>query len=225
MASLKKTMDFTTKQSLVDKDNNFVLVLLASSSAIIIFCLVAANSLYAKMDYQNKVIKARNDAVTQLDTNISNTTSLTNSYQKFESQTPVVKGPTKNSIMTLDALPSKYDFPALVTSLATRMQADSVTVKTITATDQQTTAVQSSPDPVITAMPFTISGVGVYGGAVQKYVEDLENSIRPIVVSNIEFDASSAPLVTLTVKANTYYQPEKIFQIINKDVKRDGTLQ
>ena len=78
MPILKKTMDFTTKQSLVDKDNNLVLVLLASSSAIIIFCLVAANSLYAKMDYQNKVIKARNDAVNQLDTNISNASSLRN---------------------------------------------------------------------------------------------------------------------------------------------------
>ena len=51
-----------------------------------------------------------------------------------------------------------------------------------------------------------------------------------MVISNVIFDAgqstgSSSSKVTLTVKATTYYQPEKTFQIVNKTVSANGDLK
>jgi len=229
MPSIKKTLEFSTKQSLVDKDNNFILVLLTITSAITIFCIVSASSLYAKLNYQQKVIRLRNSANTQLSSNYNTAQNLANSYQKFEAAAVPIKNVTSNTTMVLDALPSKYDFPALFTSLSTRMAFDNMVEKSLTATDDQKSALQSSPDPKLVPMPFTISGEGS-PSAAYSYIKDLENSIRPMVVSNVIFDAgqptsSSSSKVTLTVKATTYYQPEKTFQIVNKTVSANGDLR
>ncbi|MEI7487702.1 MAG: hypothetical protein WCJ72_09890 [Chryseobacterium sp.] len=229
MALFKKTLEFTTKQTLVDKDNSFILILLATTSAVTIFCLVSANSLYVKMNYQNKVIGIKNTAANQLDSNFSASQNLSSSYKKFQAQPVPVKDVQSNAVMVLDALPSKYDFPALFTSLSTRMLSDKLIEKTLTATDNQTNALQSSPDPKLVPMPFTISGEGSIL-AVVNYIKDLENSIRPMVISNIVVDAgqssSAAPTPTkVDIKATTYYQPEKTFKIVNKTVSANGALQ
>jgi Pilus assembly protein, PilO len=229
MATFKKTLEFTTKQTLVDKDNTFILFLLATTSAVTIFCLVSANSLYAKMNYQNKVIGIKNNAANQLDSNYNASQNLTSSYQKFQAQSVPVKGVQSNAVMVLDALPSKYDFPALFTSLSARMLSDKLIEKNLTATDNQVNALQSSPDPKLVAMPFSISGEGSIM-SIESYISDLENSIRPMVISNIVIDigqttGSSQSIPKLDIKATTYYQPEKTFKIVNKTVTANGVLQ
>ena len=224
MSSFKNVLQFSTKQSLVDKDNNFILVMLATTSAIFIFCLVTSSSLYSMMKYQDKVIKNRNNAAGVLSSNFSVAQNLKAAYQEFENKSPIVVGPVSNSVMILDALPSKYDFPALVTSLSTQMDKDSIRIKAITGSDKQITAIQSSSNPTLTPIPFTISGEGAPGD-IEKFILDLEKSIRPMIVSNVEIDASSSSLLTFNISATTYYQPEKTFGINYKTVDATGALK
>jgi Tfp pilus assembly protein PilO len=223
MASLKKSFEFSTKQSLVDKDNNSILITLSIASFIVVFCLISANSLYSRINYQNKVIKLRNSAATQLESNVSSVNSLVSSYNKFEAQNPSVVGPAKNSIMVLDALPSKYDFPALVTSLSFLMKQSGLTVNSINGTDAEISAVQTSPNPTLIPINFSISGTGSYG-SVSAFLKNIEKSIRPIIINNVSFTGSDTKL-TVTIRASTYYQPEKIFKITNSLVGLNGVQQ
>ena len=223
MFSLRKSLEFSTKQSLVEKDNNFILVVLSVTSFIVVFCLVGSNALYKRISYQDKVINARTTADNQLKANINSSTSLQCAYNSFEAQTPVVTGVSKNSIMVLDALPSKYDFPALVTSLSKLMAISGLSVQTINGIDAEVSAVQSSPDPKVVPINFQLTGNGSYS-AVSTFISNLEKSIRPITISNITFSGSDAKL-TVTIKATTYYQPEKIFKITQNVISPSGAVK
>lgn len=223
MFSLRKSLEFSTKQSLVDKDNNFILILLSVTSFIVVFCLIGSNALYKRISYQDKVISARTTADNQLKANISSSNTLQSAYDAFEAQKPVVSGVSKNSVMVLDALPSKYDFPALVTSLSKLMAISGLSVQSINGIDAEVTAVQSSPDPKVIPINFQLTGSGSYG-AVSTFISNLEKSIRPITITNIAFTGSDAKL-TVTIKATTYYQPEKTFQITQSVVTASGVAK
>jgi Tfp pilus assembly protein PilO len=122
----------------------------------------------------------------------------------------------KNSKIILDALPSKYDFPALATSLEKVITDSGAKITSITGKDNEAEAKQDSPDPKPIEMPFSISSNGSFATA-KNLISNLEKSIRPIKVTSITLSGSDSNLQS-TIVATTYYQPSKKLEIQQKTI-------
>lgn len=210
------------KRTLIEKSNTTIVVATSVACFLVVFCAVAAFSLFDQFMYQNRVIGADKKALNQLKTDIESTKSLVASYQSFVSTPtnsiggdPNGTGPQdgNNAKIILDALPSKYDYPALITSLEKILTGQSVQIQSITGTDDAATqaANQSSSVPMPQPMPFQVVVTGNYD-SIQHAVNAFERSIRPFQVQTMELAGDQSQL-TLTITAQTYWQPAKNLDI------------
>jgi len=196
----------------IDKANSLMLIAAAVTTAMVVFSAIAVNAFYKQIKYQNKVIGLRNKANKQLETNIKSVNLLMNSYQAFEGSGESVIGTAdKNSKVVLNALPSKYDFPALATSLQGIIAGSGTSTVSITGTDAEATAKQDSATPVPIEIPFTFSAKGNYAN-IQKLIVDLQRSIRPMQIVMLSFSGSD-DILQVDITGKTYYQPEKTLGI------------
>lgn len=216
----------------VDKANQTMLIVIASASIISAFCLMSTKALLNQSSYQRRVLAAKHTAVKQLKSNISAVNTLVTQYNIFESANPNIiggQGGTKpgngindgdNARIVLDALPSQYDFPALISSVEKIVTNAHISTQGISGTDQGQATTPSATDkanlqPI--TLNFSLNTQSDYSGA-QTLIKDLERSIRPIDITNIQLSGSAASM-NLTVTANTYYQPAKSLTISQKEIK------
>jgi Tfp pilus assembly protein PilO len=218
-----------TKRALIDKANVTVVAVVSIAAFVTIFSLVATKALWNQRSYQSRVIAARTKARDQLDANKKAADSLVSSYQQFVSEQQNVIGGSAtgsgerdgdNARIVLDSLPSKYDFPALATSLEKLVKGQSLIMSAISGVDdesnQQKQSSSATPQPV--EMPFKVGVKGSYDN-IQKFVGVLENSIRPFNVNQFELKASENGDLELTLDAKTYYQPELNFEFKSEVIK------
>lgn len=221
-------MDLSTKRLQIDKANLTIIIVTSVAAFLTVFSLVACRSLLSQRSYQSKVIAKKEVAKRQLENNIKSSEKLVASYKAFVSTPDNVIGGSSmgqgdrdgdNAKIILDALPSKYDFPALATSLEKLVTERNYKIVSITGIDEeltQLTAVETStPEPV--EMPFVINVQGNYD-SMQSLVEVFERSIRPFYVTKLSLNGSDSA-ITLGITAKTYYQPEKSLSIKNEVVK------
>lgn len=212
------------KHVLVDKANTTVIISAAVAAALVVFSLFASMALIKKIGYQNDVISLRKAANEQLITNLDSTKQLVNSYEAFENTPESIIGTAdKNSKIVLDALPSKYDFPALATSLDGIITGAGLTVESITGTDEEISAAQTSVNPVPVTIPFEFSAKGGYDG-VQKLITDLQRSIRPFKITTFDLSVDDSGVITVTVIGESAYQPAKELGIEELKVDKNGKL-
>jgi Tfp pilus assembly protein PilO len=215
------------KRLLINQANSRIVAVTTAASFIVVFCLVASYTLVGQLAYQNRVLGKKKAALSQLKTDINSVQTLETSYTAFV-QTPqnVLGGNTHgqggmdgdNAKIVLDALPSKYDFPALATSLEKLALSQGVNIESMTGTDDevaQTDSASSTPAPI--AMPFQITVTGNYA-SIQKVVKAFEKSIRPIQVQTLQLTGSDQKM-QMNITAQTYYQPEKTLNIKREVVK------
>ncbi len=124
-------------------------------------------------------------------------------------------------VTMLELLPSKYDFPALATSLEKLVKGQSLGLQSIAGTDdeanQQQAASSDSPKPI--EMPFKVGVKGGYDN-IQNLISVFERSIRPFNIAQLSFTAGQAGGdLTLEIDAKTYYQPETGFEPKSQVVK------
>lgn len=217
----------TTKRSLITKANSTIVITTGVAAFLVIFCLVASKTLISQASYQNRIIGAKKDAVSQLKDDISAKDSLVSSYSAFVNTTQNVLGGSPdgtgaqdgdNAKLVLDALPSKYDFPALATSLEKMIDSQNLTIVGITGTDdevQQQNTGSGAPAPV--AMPFQVQVSGSYQ-SIQGLVDLFNRSIRPFQIQSVEVSGGQANM-TATISAQTFYQPEKTFKVSTEVIK------
>lgn len=224
---MARTTSFT-KRSLINKANSTMVIATTVAAFIVVFAIVAGKSLAGQMVYQNKIISAKKDAIKQLREDLEARDSLAEAYGTFVAEDPnVLAGDPKgkgdkdgdNAKLVLDALPSKYDFPALTTSLEKIITGHNLSILGINGTDQEADqeANQTSPDPEPIPMPFQIQVSGSYG-SIQNLIDVFLNSIRPFQIINLEL-AGDESSMTATIDAQTFYQPEKSLEI-KKEVVR-----
>lgn len=210
--------NLSTKHNLIDRSNRNMFIVVAIAGVLLSFTIVASIAMSQRMSYQGKVISARDRADKQLQANLKAVTSLMSSYQSFDSAAESVIGSIDpNSKVVLDALPSKYDFPALANSLQAMMNNAGLSGITISGTDDEATAEQNSQDPKPVEIPISFSGRGSYDN-VKKFVDTLQLSIRPFKVTKLNISGSQGA-ITVTVTAVTYYQPSRSLDIPLKEVK------
>lgn len=211
----------------VDKTNSRIVLVTAGAAFLVVFFVVASVALFSQLTYQNHIISAKKQAVAQLKKNITARDSIVASYRTFASQpinfiggSAAGNGPRdgNNAKIVLDALPSKYDFPALASSLEKMASDQKVSINSMTGTDDEVAqANQASNNPSPVEMPFQITVTGSYG-AVKQLVDAFEHSIRPIQIGSMQVTGDQSQL-TLNVTAKTYYQPEKTLNIRTKVIK------
>lgn len=221
-------IELSTKRLQINQANVTIVIATSIAAFVAIFSLVAARALLSQYAYQSKVIQKKEVAKKQLEANIVAVNSLLSSYQQFESRTDNIIGGTStgtgdrdgdNARIILDALPSKYDFPAVATSLEKLISEKNAKITKIAGTDdevtQQAAEATASPQPV--EIPFEI-GVESNFQTTQELIGVFEHSIRPIKIGSLALTGKDGSL-TLALKAKTYYQPEKSLSIKSEVVK------
>jgi hypothetical protein len=221
-----------TKSLKIDKTQSTMLSIVAIATVVTVFCLTSARVLLSQAFYQQRVINARNASVKQLNANINAASTLNTQYSSVflgSSGQNIIGGQSNSSSsalppdgdngkIVLDALPTTYDFPALLTSLSKILNADGVGAQSIDGTDQLT-AVSSIPtyNPQPTPINLTISGTATYDGS-STLLSDLERSIRPFDVTHLTLTGNQSNLV-MSLDLTTYYQPAKTLSIPSKEIK------
>lgn len=214
----------------MDKTQSRSILVMAGLVAVLVFCLVGSKQLLSLATYQRNVIHARNDALKQINQNVSTANGLIQSYQVFNNTDPNIIGGKNindpsasppdgtNSRIVLDALPSKYDFPALISSVYKIMGNNNIRSPSISASDQsQTLNDRPSANPQPVAIPLSLSGNGSYP-AVLALIKDLERSIRPFDVTTLQLTGSNSNM-SFNMTVNTYYQPAKVVDTTEREVK------
>lgn len=203
--------------------------MLAVSSALVVFALISAKGFLGEIAYQRRVVNEKNKTVKQLEENIKNIDSLVAQYEIFAKQDPNILGGSKNGIGTkdgdnprivLDALPSKYDYPGLVSSLERMVNTRGLTFEGIDGTDQEVQEAEKGASPSPTPVEIVVS-VSILGGypSIQDFFKDLQNSIRPFNVSSMKLTASQSGSMKLEAGLTTYYQPTKNLSVDSRVIK------
>jgi hypothetical protein len=224
----KTTGRISVKRMQIDKSQSRMLVMAAIAAFSLVFALVGGKMMISQVMYQNRVIAAKKTAVKQLRANVEASSSLVTSYKAFTTTSknvlggnPQGTGPQDgdNAKIVLDALPSKYDFPALTTSLERLMVAQNLTIESITGNDDEVAQIEnsSSPKPEPVALPFQVSASGSYQ-STQNLMSTFDRSIRPLHIQKMQLSGGQSNM-TIKVDAQSYYQPAKNFNITKKVVK------
>jgi hypothetical protein len=225
-------LKISTKHLKIDKAQSTAIIVIVAASVVTIFCLISSKALISQANYQRRVLHARRDAVKKLNSNVTAANKLINYYNSvFEGNNPdnIIGGKNvtsagavppdgDNARIVLDALPSKYDFPALITSVTNILNRDGITNPSIGSIDQSAT-IDSKPsvNPQSVIIQLTVSGSGNYGN-IQTLVKDLERSIRPFDTVNVQISGSVTQM-SISLNMNTYFQPAKTFTIEQKALR------
>lgn len=216
----------------LSKEQQNLITIVAVATVITVFCLISTKALISKAAYQRKVINARNNSAKQLQSDITNANQLSTQYNnifignnpenviggKNQTNSTTVPPDGDNGKIVLDALPTTYDFPALLTSISKLLANDGLGTPSIGGSDQAAT-VKSDPsgNPQPSSIDITITGTGTYENS-QKLVKDLERSIRPFDITNLSLDGNQSN-ITINLGVTTYYQTAKTVNITSKEIK------
>jgi hypothetical protein len=217
------------KKELISKANKSMVIACAVAGFCIMFSIIASVSLWQKRTYQAKVIDAKEEAVSQLDANKAAVDQLAVSYKAFVgTQTNVIGGNPNgsgdrdgnNAKIVLDALPSKYDFPAFITSLEKLLNSNNFKLESITGTDDELAQAKAAATKKPVEIPFTFeSNVGNYA-KLRDLLVTTEKSIRPIKIKSLEITGGDGAELTVQVDGVSYYQAAKGLTIEKKVIKQ-----
>jgi Tfp pilus assembly protein PilO len=226
------------KRIKINKANQTIVAMVAASSFIFVFSLVAVKSLASQYSYQSRVTTAQQKTVNQLQTDNQAATKLVSSYNTFANQSTniiggVASGSTSqdgsNTKIILDALPDTYDFPALVVSFENLLSQQGVDVESISASDTGGTSSVATPTTTTTlptsttsqaspiAIPLTFEVSGSYSN-LQSLLLDIQRSIRPYQIQSIELSGNDSGL-EMNIQTQTYYLPPSGLKFTSETIK------
>lgn len=217
----------STKRIQIDKAQANVVMFVAVAAFITVFSLVSSKALMGKRGFQNRVITEKEKTLKTLKSNNDAATKLVASFKTFNSGSDNLLGgnPTgtgdkdgDNAKLVLDALPSRYDFPGLTSSVAKMIEGKGGSLEAISGTDDEVaqTSVTDSSKPV--EMPFQVDAKSNADG-VQGILQTFGKSIRPMTITKLTLSAQDNNSMTVSILAKSYYQPKKTLEIKTKEVK------
>jgi hypothetical protein len=228
---MKPKKRLSAKAVQISKDQSQLLITVIVATLLSVFCLFSVKNLVAKSIYQGRVISARHKSADQIKTDIRNANTLVAQYKdvfigdngqniiggKNDANVYAIPPNGDNGRIVIDALPTSYNFPALLTSLQQMMNSNNLGSQSIGGTDQTATADNSpsgSPKPV--NMDMIVSGTGTYINAAH-FIHDLERSIRPFDITSLSLSGNESSLI-VNLNVTTYYQPSKTVSITSKEI-------
>lgn len=217
----------SAKRLQIDKANATMAIIVAAAAFVTIFSLVSCRALLSQRSYQARVIKQKKLTLAQLKANNTAAAQLVTSYKAFVGSTDNVIGGTAggngpndgdNAKIILDALPSKYDFPAVATSLEKILKAGNFKINGISGTDDSLNQHDETTNtPQVVEMPFDVNVTG-NADSIKNLVDTFQRSIRPIHIVNMTLSGKDNAL-TADINAKTYYQPSKTITISTKEIR------
>jgi hypothetical protein len=228
---MARKIGVSNKHVQIDRANTLIVVLVSFAAFITVFSFFSSKALLSQREYQSRIIKEKKVALKQLEKNEKAIGPLTQAYEKFVSQqTNVIGGIAQgignndgdNAKIILDALPSKYDFPAVVSSLEKLLVSvdpkspAKFLLESIEGTDDEINQQALTANGLL-EIPFNVSVTGNYLGTKEAILL-FERSIRPFQIDELTLSGSDAGM-RLEVSGKTYYQPEKSLQNTTKEVK------
>lgn len=217
----------SSKRLQINKANATMAIIIAGAAFVAIFSLVACKALLTQRSYQARVISQKKKTLNTLKENNKAVEQLVTTYKAFVGSNDNIIGGSAsgsgdrdgdNAKIVLDALPSKYDFPAVVTSLEKILKSSNLKINSITGTDDSLNQTDKSSDsPAVVEMPFQINVTGS-ADSIQKLIDTLQRSIRPIKITSVTLSGNDSNL-TADIQAVTYYQPSKEITITKKEVR------
>lgn len=213
----KSTKRTSIKHLQIDKNQSTMLSVIVVAIVVSVFCLVATKSMVTKGLYQRRALHARQKVVSTLKTNYDSAQTLVKQYQNFATADPNILGGSvggnsnldgDNPRIVLDSLPSKYDAPALASSVEKVMLGRGITIDSLTITDDPTgNSDLPLQNPIPKPVLFSFGGTTSFGtGAL--LLQDFEHSIRPFDVNTLELSGTDSVL-KVTANMTTYFQPAK----------------
>ncbi len=221
-------LNLSTKRMKIDKANALMVSVIAGASFLVIFSAVASNQLLSQRAYQARVITEKEEANDTLKKNVESVKSLAKSYREFvERPINVIGGLSvgdhekdgDNARIVLDALPSKYDFPATMNSMTQLLTSKNFKMNFTHGEDdeinQQKQTGSSNPEPV--EIPISVEVKGDYSAMILA-IQTINQSIRPIPIYKMTLAGNDAAL-KMELETKTFYLPEKTLEIKSKVVK------
>lgn len=202
----------SSKRALIGKANSMIFIAAIVGSVSLSIAVVTGKILIDRHKYQTRIVAAKKTARDNLRYNVGQ-------LDKLKTNLVALDQTANNSQVVLEALPSKYDFPAVGSSIeliAEKSGQDKSTLR-FTGKDQGDTPAKSSTKPTPFPMLFT-AGVKGPTNKVNDFLKAMESSIRPIKFKTMTIKGDSGG-VSLSVDAETYYQPSKDVSITTKEIK------
>jgi hypothetical protein len=221
---MAKTTGVSNKYSEIVKANNAVTISVGIATFLVIFSLFACYALLGQRSFHARVIKEKEVAKQQLEQNKAAVDALVVSYQNFVNQEINAIGGTKdgkgdndgdNGRIVLDALPSKYDFPAVVSSLEKMLTDKKMPILEIVGIDESLN--QDATVEGLVSMPFEVSTEANFD-SIFKIMAEFERSIRPFNANIVTITATDEG-IQLDFSGTTYYLPETGLKIEKKVVR------
>ncbi len=201
----------------ISRANSRIMIVIAITSIITAFSLMSAKSLIQQSLYQRKVLGERHKAVKQLDANLTAAKNLKAQFDVFVQANPNIIGGVggdsagtgpqdgDNGQIVLDALPSQYDFPALITSIEKIVNDKHITIQGVSGIDAGDQSGDSATaKPQSQPIAFSLNTQSDYA-SVLTLLKEFERSIRPFDITNLSISGSAAS-ITAAIQGNTYYQ-------------------
>ena len=223
MAVVKKS----SKRIQIDKAMATIVLVVSAAAVVAAFSLVSVKALISQYSYQARVIAQQDAALRIAKKDVTVAQSLASQYKAFNDAplniiggSPTGAGPQDgdNSKIILDALPSKYDFPAVISSLEKIVNDHGFKIDSLSGTDDVTQSDAAAvATPTAVEMPFQLAVTGSYT-SIQDLIGVLDHSIRPISIGTMQLSGSETT-IAIVISAKTYYQPAKTLTVTTKVVK------
>ncbi len=201
----KNTVQNVSRREKITKANSTVFITAAIAAVVIMFSLMATRFLWQRKSYNDRVIKAKVSARNDLKDNLSNLEKLSGQYSALD------ESPSTNGSTILHSLPPTYDYPALATAIESLAQQSGVKLAGGLGEDQSSSAIATATTSAPQEVPLDLEVSGSYESIV-KFTQNIERSIRPIVVKSVTYSGGAGGLKA-HVSAVTYYQPARSLDV------------
>lgn len=201
---------FSGKRQAIEKAKSTVLATVVIASIVVSFSIVALNFLWNIRGYNTRVLGEKKVAKDTLVQNVANAEELKAKFEVFEN------GDVKSNDV-LDALPSKYDFAALITSIDGLAKRSGMALDGFVGTDESESAEQKAVNPVPVEIPFSISVIGKYDD-LKTFIDNLDKSIRPMQINSIAISGNDDN-IKADISLTTYYQPQADINVEMKEIQ------
>lgn len=222
----------SVKHLQIDRANKAVIIATSIGVVVLVFGLFIGRAMLIRQTHQSKVIAGKEAAVKQLKLNIEAKNQIVDSYKKFTADpTNLIGGNASpeatgerdgdNARLVLDALPSKYDFPALAASIEKLFYDNGYAVDSISGTDDEVNqaGVQPQSNPQLVEIPLGMQIRNTNFEGTKQVVGLLEMSIRPMKIQSVALTSGEGGSMQIDLSLTTYYLPEKAMTITTKEVQ------
>ncbi len=218
----------SVKHEIIDKVDGRMLIIVGFAIFIFVFSIFAAKSLISQSFYQSRVISEKEKALSQINDNKKAVEELEKSFNAFQSEQlnilggdPDGTGPIdgRNAKIVLDALPNKYDYPALSSSFEKILKEGGYEIGSIGGTEDVSLSANNLPTGTTTTyeIPYSFSVSSDVEG-MKKLLETIEKSIRPMYVDNFQFQVGES-ILQARIGLHTYFTQPKTFELGSMEVK------